>query len=67
MEFFIFVQVLDCFFIVLVLVFLYVFLKVRYECIYYFGVLICLVGIVCLVVVDYYGFRYYGLGEFEIL
>lgn len=57
------IQVLDCFSTVSVLVLSYVFLKVRYECIHYSGVLTCLAGIACLVVADYYGSRYYGSGK----
>ncbi|KAJ7363595.1 hypothetical protein OS493_009755 [Desmophyllum pertusum] len=56
------IQVLDCFSTASVLVLSWIFLKVRYQCIHYSGVLICLAGIACLVVADYYGSRYYGSG-----
>jgi len=67
MEFFISTQVLDCFSTISVLVLSWIFLKVRYECIHYSGVLTCLAGIACLVVADYYGSRYYGSGQFKFL
>ena len=55
-------QVLDCFTTASVLVLSWIFLKVRYQCVHYSGVVICLVGIICLVIADYYGSRYYGAG-----
>ena len=58
-------QVLDCFSTVSVLALSWIFLKVRYQCLHYCGVLICLAGIACLVIADYYGSRYYGAGVFE--
>ena len=60
---FYFCQVLDCFSLVSVLVLSWIFLKVRYEFVHYSGVLICLAGIACLVIADYFGSRYYGPGE----
>ncbi|KAM7430957.1 hypothetical protein ABFA07_018400 [Porites harrisoni] len=56
------IQVLDCFTTASVLVLSWIFLKVRYQCVHYSGVVICLVGIICLVIADYYGSRYYGAG-----
>ena len=67
MSFLIMLQVLDCFSTVSVLALSSIFLKVRYQCIHYSGVLICLAGIACLVVADYYGSRYYGSGGSEFL
>lgn len=60
---FYFWQVLDCFSLVSVLVLSWIFLKVRYQFVHYSGVLICLAGIACLVIADYFGSRYYGPGE----
>lgn len=56
-------QVLDCFSTASVLVLSWLFLKVRYQCLHYSGVTICLAGIACLVTADYYGSRYYGAGK----
>lgn len=57
------IQVLDCFSLVSVLVLSWIFLKVRYQFVHYSGVLICLAGITCLVIADYFGSRYYGPGK----
>ena len=59
-------QVLDCFSTASVLVLSWIFLKVSYQCIHYSGVVVCLAGIACLVVADYYGSRYYGSGELKL-
>lgn len=56
------IQVLDCFTTASVLVLSWIFLRVRYQCVHFSGVGICLVGIICLVIADYYGSRYYGAG-----
>ncbi|XP_068698574.1 solute carrier family 35 member F1-like [Montipora foliosa] len=57
------VQVLDCFTTASVLALSWLFLKVRYQCLHYLGVAICLIGIACLVIADYFGSRNYGSGK----
>lgn len=57
------IQVLDCFSTASVLVLSWIFLKVRYQCLHYSGVVICLIGIACLVIADYFGSRNYGAGK----
>ncbi|XP_031574432.1 solute carrier family 35 member F1-like [Actinia tenebrosa] len=61
------IQVLDCFSLPTVLVLSLIFLKVRYKLVHYISVVVCLVGIACLVTADYYGSRYYGPGSNQIL
>ncbi|KAK3747918.1 hypothetical protein QZH41_008368, partial [Actinostola sp. cb2023] len=59
--------VLDCFSLPTVLVLSFLVLKVRYKCVHYVSVAICLVGIACLVTADYFGSRNYGPGSNQAL
>ncbi|XP_067051425.1 solute carrier family 35 member F1-like [Acropora muricata] len=61
------IQVLDCFSTASVLVLSWIFLKVRYQCLHYSGVVICLIGIACLVIADYFGSRNYGAGKSQAI
>lgn len=44
----------------------WIFLKVRYQCLHYSGVAICLIGIACLIITDYFGSRNYGSGTYNM-
>ena len=56
---------LDCFTTASVFALSWMFLKVRYQCLHYLGVAICLIGIACLVIADYFGSRNYGSGVYK--